>query len=113
MSASGFYDLQRHFNSQGHKDAVVRMRSYKPIGEHFLPKSKIVDSADEVTKAEFLFSAFVAEHDLPASVADHFTHLCNAMFPDSKIAKGSYFITVINFCAPLKLFLVFKRTKYE
>ena len=42
---------------------------------------------DRVTHAEVLFSAFVAEHNLPFAVADHFTDLCQHMFPDYEIAK--------------------------
>ena len=41
-----------------------------------------------VTRAEVLFANFIAEHNLPFSLADHFTHLTRAMFPDSKIAKS-------------------------
>ena len=42
---------------------------------------------EAVTKAEVLFAMFVAEHNLPFLVADHFTHLTSAMFPDSETAK--------------------------
>ena len=32
--------------------------------------------------------AFIAEHNLPFMIADHFTDLCKVMFPDSAIAQG-------------------------
>ena len=41
----------------------------------------------KVTKAEVIFTNFVLEHNLPFSVADHFTDLCKQMFPDSEVAK--------------------------
>ena len=37
--------------------------------------------------AETMFAHFVAEHNLPFTVGDHFTKLVKAMFPDSEIAK--------------------------
>ena len=42
---------------------------------------------EDVIRSETLFTNFVAEHNLPIAVADHFTRLCKQMFPDSKIAK--------------------------
>ena len=38
---------------------------------------------DNVTKTEVSFANFVAEHNLPFLVADHFTELAPKMFPDS------------------------------
>ncbi|XP_057691917.1 lon protease homolog 2, peroxisomal isoform X3 [Corythoichthys intestinalis] len=69
VSASGFCDLSKHFETKGHQDAVSRMKSYA------------------VTKAEVLFCQFVAEHNLPATIADHFSELTKEMFPDSEIAS--------------------------
>ena len=42
---------------------------------------------EDVIRSETLFTNFVAEHNLPFAMADHFTRLCQQMFPDSKIAK--------------------------
>jgi len=39
----------------------------------------------QLIMAETLLSNFVAEHNLPFVVADHFTQLCSKLFPDSKI----------------------------
>ena len=47
--------------------------------------TKSVD--DQVTRAETLFSNFVAEHNLSFTVSDYFTDLCKKMFTDSKIAE--------------------------
>jgi hypothetical protein len=43
---------------------------------------------EKVTAAEVRFSYFIAEHNLPFLVADHFTDLCKVLFPDSKIAQS-------------------------
>ena len=42
---------------------------------------------EDAIRSEPLFTNFVAEHNLPFAVADHFTRLCKKMFPDSKITK--------------------------
>ena len=42
---------------------------------------------DKVTEAEEIFSTFIAEHNIPFAAADHFTSLCQHMFPDSEIAR--------------------------
>ncbi len=34
-----------------------------------------------------LFCAFIAEHNLPFAVADHFTDLMKVMFPENEVAK--------------------------
>ena len=91
MSVKCFYIFFIFLNSAINLWAI-KMKSYKPIGEHFISKDKIIHSADDVTKAEVLFSHFVAEHKLPAAVADHFTELIKEMCPDSKIAKVSNFL---------------------
>lgn len=38
--------------------------------------------------AKILMICFIAEHNLPFLLADHFTELCRKMFPDSEIAQG-------------------------
>ena len=42
-----------------------------------------VDVPDSITTADILF--FVAKHNLPANVSDHFTDLVQQIFPDSAI----------------------------
>ena len=38
--------------------------------------------------ATILMITFIAEHNLPFMIADHFTNLCKEMFPDSAVAQG-------------------------
>jgi hypothetical protein len=39
-------------------------------------------------KLRHCFFSFVAEHNLPFAISDHFTKLCKKMFTDSEFAKG-------------------------
>lgn len=41
-----------------------------------------------VSLAKILMICFIAEHNLPFTIADHMIDLCKAMFPDSAIAQG-------------------------
>ena len=50
-------------------------------------KPKCQDFCYATTRTEITFCYFVAEHNLPALLADHFTDLAREMFPDSEIAK--------------------------
>ena len=50
---------------------------------HFMLKK----GNNDIITSETLFSYFIAEHNLPFTVTDHFSKLCKQMFPDSKIAK--------------------------
>ena len=50
-------------------------------------KAKCQDSGDATTRAEVMFCYFVAEHNLPAFLAEHFNDLGREMFPNSEIAK--------------------------
>ena len=50
---------------------------------HFMLKK----GNDDIITSETVFSYFIAEHNLPFTVTDHFSKLCKQMFPDSKIAK--------------------------
>jgi hypothetical protein len=40
----------------------------------------------QVVNAEALFTSFLANHNIPFNVNDHFSKLVSRMFPDSKIA---------------------------
>ena len=48
--------------------------------------SKTTDLSVNVLSAEVKFAQFIAEHNLPFSVADHFMKLAKQLFPDSDIA---------------------------
>lgn len=41
-----------------------------------------------VAMAKILMICFIAEHNLPFTIADHMIDLCKVMFPDSAIAQG-------------------------
>ena len=43
----------------------------------------------KITRAELYFATFVAEHNLPFSVADHFNRLCSVMFPELLAATSN------------------------
>ena len=81
VAASGVYDVREHIKSKLHE----RQLHCGQVTNFFKPRP--ADSADSTTKAEVLFANFVAEHNLPALLADHFTDLARLMFPDSDIAK--------------------------
>ena len=55
------------------------------VTSYFKPKCE--DSGDVTSRAEVMFCYFVAEHNLPALIADHFTDFAREMFPDSEITK--------------------------
>lgn len=89
IAHGGKNDVKRHVERQKHVDNV---HSAKQSGI----QRRLTDCrasgpsqsfADLVTKAEVLFVHFIAEHNLPFSVGDHFTKLVKKAFPDSKIAE--------------------------
>ena len=67
-----------------HKEMVTAASSSGELSTFFRPSP----TEEAVTQAEVLFVNFVAEHNLSFLMADHFTHLTSAMFPDSKIAQA-------------------------
>ena len=83
------YDVKAHFDTAGHKESVEKTKTYC----HFKIKKPELEGSTQ--ESEVLFCQFVAEHNLPAAIADHFTDLIPRMFPDSK--------TVVNFMLNLKL----------
>lgn len=78
----GLYDCRKHLETEKHKSLSKMKLKIKPL-TCFLEK----DDVEKTTNAEMLFTAFLVEHNLPLSAADHAGHLFRAMFPDSKIAK--------------------------
>jgi hypothetical protein len=52
----------------------------------FSAKPQFVPLDRKVVSAESLFAYFIAEHNLPFAIADHFTQLVPKMFPDSQVA---------------------------
>ena len=85
VAASGVFDVRAHIATALHKGNEAKAKTFTPITQFFGTKP---ETSSAVTKAEVLFAQFVAEHNLAASVADHFTDLVKTMFPDSAIAKS-------------------------
>ena len=83
MVASGLYDLKHHFKTALHK-YKLEIKKGASIKTFFAQPQQ---EADSITRAEVLFTNFVAQHNLAASIADHFCDLAVVIFPDSAIAK--------------------------
>ena len=82
VTAGGRNDITRHNKGSKH---IANASSSK-----IMPKIATLFKAttpNKVTEAEVIFSTFIAEHNIPFAAADHFTSLCQRMFPDSEIAK--------------------------
>ena len=84
IAHGGANDVKRHLTTGKHQEMVKLIKSNHSLTA--LTRQSPIEEA--VTKAEVLFAMFVAEHNLPFLIADHFTHLTSAMFPDSKTAKA-------------------------
>ena len=81
VSFGGKYDVVRHSKSASHGTLKTQ-----PQMKSFLVTSKTTDLSTNVLTAEGKFAQFDAEHNLPFSVAGHFTKLAKQLFPDSDIA---------------------------
>jgi hypothetical protein len=85
VTAGGQHDVVRHSNGPVHKRQLLAKAATPSVNDLF---RRVDPFEQKVTTAEVMFSYFVAEHNLPFLVADHFTDLCKVMFPDSKIAQA-------------------------
>ena len=85
VSFSGKYDIVRHSKSASH-GTLQKATKTQPQVKSFFVTSKTTDLSAKVLSAEVKFAQFVAEHNLPFSVGDHFMKLAKQMFPDSDIA---------------------------
>ena len=85
VAAGGKNDCDRHAQGTTHIKFSKTVSQSKPMSTLFL-NAKNQELCSKVSKAEVLFSNFVAEHNLPFAVGDHFTKLAKEMFPDSEIA---------------------------
>ena len=84
IAHGGANDVKRHSTTGKHQEMVKLIKSNHSLTA--LTRQSLIEEA--VTKAEVLFAIFFAEHNLPFLIADHFTHLTSAMFPDSKTARA-------------------------
>jgi len=82
VSFGGKYDVVRHSKSASHGNLKNDTKTQPQMKSFFVT----TDLSTNVLTAEVKFAQFVAEHNLPFSVADHFTKLAKHLFPDSDIA---------------------------
>ena len=87
VAVLGVYDLKSHLQTAGHKACLEKTKAFRPIDCHF----KTHKQQSSTLESEVLFCQFVAEHNLPAAIADHFTYLVHRMFPDSEAAASFTF----------------------
>ena len=80
----GLNDVKKHLATVKHQEMLKAASSTKNLKSFF----RLSPVEESITRAEVLFANFIAEHNLPFMLADHFTHLARAMFPDSQVAKG-------------------------
>ena len=85
VSSGGKYDVVRHSKSASHV-TLQKATKTQPQVKSFFVTSKTTDLSAKVLTAEVTFAQFVAEHNLPFLLADHFTKLAKTLFPDSDIA---------------------------
>ena len=88
VAHGGKNDVTKHFATPTHKrfeDDAKRTGRQLRLADLRGVKEESMDN--KVAKAEALWSEFVAEHNLPFTVADCFTDIAKQMFPDSQIAK--------------------------
>ena len=72
----GSGDIQRHIATAKHQEMAKLSNSNTSLRAYFR-QSPLEES---VTRAEVLFANFIAEHNLPFLLADHFTRLTSVMF---------------------------------
>lgn len=78
----GVKDLRRHETTELHK------KNARAVDRNSLMSSFVIQQNNGVVDAELRFANFVTENNLPMKLADNFTKLVPAMFPDSVIAKN-------------------------
>ena len=87
VSHGGINDCAMHVNGPRHKK-YAESKKNQPTLLSFTKKDEHSNISHSNMKAELLFTAFLVEHNVPISAADHASKLFRAMFPDSDIAKG-------------------------
>ena len=84
IAHGGVSNLKKQEQTMKHQELTKVGQSCKSLVT-YMRQSPIEEA---VTHAEVLFANFLAEHNLPFSLADHFTCLTPVMFPNSQIAKS-------------------------
>ena len=85
VGAGGWNDIAKHKNTTKHIEMVKQRKGQTEVSRYF---QESTSNCAKVIRAETLFAQFVAEHNLPFSVADHYTQLAVQMFPDSEVARN-------------------------
>lgn len=83
ITHGGRNDIKRHIDTPSHKSSDSSVSQTPTLKNMF----SAVAQSDPVARAETLFANYVAEHNMPFLVADHFSDLVKEMFPDSQIAQ--------------------------
>lgn len=86
IAGGGVHEIKRHMETKRHKERATSLSNQSTITSSLFTAQKSL--SEQVTTAEFYYTAFIAEHNLSFATADHFTKLCKVMFPDSKIAES-------------------------
>ena len=84
VGPGGWNDVTKHKKTSKHMELLKQSTGQSQVSSYFRDNTRL---DDKVIRAETLFSQFVAEHNLPFLVADHFTPLVKKMFPDSRVAE--------------------------
>ena len=69
----GKNDLKKHSITEKHTRLQKSQNTTAPVTNYFFTVNA---DTEDVIRSETLFTHFVAEHNLPFAVADHFTRLC-------------------------------------
>lgn len=97
VGAGGWNDVTKHKKTLKHMELIKQNKGQSQVTCYFRDNTRL---DDKVIRAETLFSQFVAEHNLPFLVVDHFTPFVKQMFPDSQVAD--------KFCARTKTTCIIK-----
>ena len=77
-------DVAKHKKTSKDMVLIKESKVQTDVASYFQESTSLVN---KVVRAETLFAQFVAEHNLPFSIADHYTQLAKQMFPDSQVAE--------------------------
>ena len=86
MAGSGYHEVKHQMETKTHQENANQLpiqTSISTVSCHDKPSQ-----SDQVIQAEIFFATFIAKHNLPFLLSDHFTKLCKVMFLDSKIARS-------------------------
>lgn len=83
---AGKGDLRKHANTKKHLEKCALIKSQPSVLN--IPSTSRKSREEETVKSsEIRFAAFISEHDLPFTIAEHLPHFIQAVCPDSAVAK--------------------------